>query len=83
MERDPGEGERALSVVREFVAGIAHDLNNLLTEIVISSDLVLETLPGDHTARSDVHASRQAAIRAAFLTRQLLALVRESDGTKG
>jgi len=83
MERDHSEGEQALNVVRQFVTGIAHDLNNLLTEIVMSSDLALETLPGDHAVRNDILTSRQAAIRAAALTRQLLALVHESDGDKG
>ena len=83
MERDHSEGEQALNVVRQFVTGIAHDLNNLLTEIVMSSDLALETLPGDHAVRNDILTSRHAAIRAAALTRQLLALVHESDGDKG
>ncbi len=66
-----------MEAVGRLAAGIAHDFNNLLTAILGSTDLLLEALPPDHPAREDALESRQAALRAADLTRQLLAFSRQ------
>ncbi len=66
-----------MEAVGRLAAGIAHDFNNLLTAILGSTDLLLEGLPADHAAREDALESRQAALRAADLTRQLLAFSRQ------
>ena len=66
-----------MEAVGRLAAGIAHDFNNLLTAILGSTDLLLEGLPADHPAREDALESRQAALRAADLTRQLLAFSRQ------
>lgn len=66
-----------MEAVGRLAAGIAHDFNNLLTAILGSTDLLLESLPADHPAREDALESRQAALRAADLTRQLLAFGRQ------
>ncbi|HXO86695.1 MAG TPA: ATP-binding protein, partial [Gemmatimonadales bacterium] len=66
-----------MEAVGRLAAGIAHDFNNLLTAILGSTDLLLESLPADHPAREDAIESRQAALRAADLTRQLLAFSRQ------
>jgi len=66
-----------MEAVGRLAAGIAHDFNNLLTAILGSTDLLLESLPADHPAREDAVESRQAALRAADLTRQLLAFSRQ------
>ncbi len=66
-----------MEAVGRLAAGIAHDFNNLLTAILGSTDLLLESLPADHHAREDAVESRQAALRAADLTRQLLAFSRQ------
>jgi CheY-like chemotaxis protein len=66
-----------MEAVGRLAAGIAHDFNNLLTAILGSTDLLLEALPADHPARVDGLESRQAALRAADLTRQLLAFSRQ------
>lgn len=66
-----------MEAVGRLAAGIAHDFNNLLTAILGSTDLLLESLPGDHPGREDALESRQAALRAADLTRQLLAFSRQ------
>ena len=66
-----------MEAVGRLAAGIAHDFNNLLTAILGSTDLVLEELPADHPSRIDALESRQAALRAADLTRQLLAFSRQ------
>ncbi len=66
-----------MEAVGRLAAGIAHDFNNLLTAILGSTDLLLESLPADHPAREDAVESRQATLRAADLTRQLLAFSRQ------
>jgi len=66
-----------MEAVGRLAAGIAHDFNNLLTAILGSTDLLLEALSPDHPAREHALESRQAAVRAADLTRQLLAFSRQ------
>jgi two-component system cell cycle sensor histidine kinase/response regulator CckA len=66
-----------MEAVGRLAAGIAHDFNNLLTAILGSTDLLLENLAADHPGREDALESRQAALRAADLTRQLLAFSRQ------
>jgi len=65
-----------MEAVGRLAGGIAHDFNNLLTAIFGSSDLLLEDLGGDDQRRADVEDIKQAAQRAAALTRQLLAFSR-------
>jgi PAS domain S-box-containing protein len=65
-----------LEAVGRLAGGIAHDFNNILTAILGTSDLMLDDLPGDHPVRADVQEVRKAALRAAELTRQLLAYSR-------
>jgi len=66
-----------MEAVGQLAGGIAHDFNNLLTAIFGSSDLLLEDLSVDDQRRSDVEDIKQAAQRAAALTRQLLAFSRQ------
>jgi len=61
----------------ERLGAIAHDLNNVLTQIMMNCDLLLEALPPDHLAREDAMTSRAAAMRGAELTYELHSLVRE------
>jgi CheY-like chemotaxis protein len=56
---------------------VAHDFNNLLTAILGSSEFLLEILPAGHAGREDAEETRNAALRAADLTRQLLAFSRQ------
>jgi PAS domain S-box-containing protein len=66
-----------MEAVGRLAGGIAHDFNNVLTAIFGYTDLLLEQLPHDDLARSDVQEIRRSAERAASLTRQLLAFSRK------
>jgi PAS domain S-box-containing protein len=65
-----------MEAVGQLAGGIAHDFNNLLTAILGSAELLLDALPADHPGREEAQECRKAALRAAELTRQLLAYSR-------
>lgn len=65
-----------LEAVGQLAAGVAHDLNNLLTVVQSSCSLLAHSLgPGPHT--EDVQAIATAGERAAQLTARLLAFGRQ------
>jgi two-component system cell cycle sensor histidine kinase/response regulator CckA len=66
-----------LETVGRLAAGMAHNYNNMLSTILGYSDLLLTDLPLGDPRREDVDAIRAAALRAAELTRQLLAFSRQ------
>jgi len=66
-----------MEAVGRLAGGIAHDFNNVLTAILGSAELALETLPAGSPEREEVDEVRKAALRAADLTRQLLAFSRQ------
>jgi PAS domain S-box-containing protein len=53
--------------------GIAHDFNNLLTIVLGNANLAASHLPPESPAQSYLHQIEGATLRAADLTRQLLA----------
>ena len=59
--------------VRQLAAGMAHDLNNLLTSVLCGSSLALDQLGKDHPARSTIEIVSQSGEEAAALVRQLMA----------
>ena len=65
-----------MEAIGRLASAVAHDFNTVLAVITTCSDLALEDLPPDATIRPEILEIRQAAERAAKLTRQLLAFSR-------
>jgi two-component system, cell cycle sensor histidine kinase and response regulator CckA len=72
-EGGPGGGQET-AVAGAVVAGVAHDVNNLLTIMLAYAALVFEGLEPDDPLRAEVEEIQAAGERASRLTRQLLAL---------
>ena len=75
LEAELHQAQR-LETVGQLAGGIAHDFNNLLMVIQTHVDFLAEEIPQDETAQSDLAEVRNAARRAAELTRRLLVFSR-------
>jgi len=65
-----------MEAVGRLAGGIAHDFNNLLTAIIGYTEIVLYSLDPKDERRADAEEIGRAAMRAADLTRQMLAFSR-------
>ncbi len=65
-----------MEAVGRLAGGIAHDFNNLLTAIIGYTEIVLSSLDPNDSRRADAEEIGRAAMRAADLTRQMLAFSR-------
>ena len=66
-----------MEAIGRLAGGVAHDFNNLLAVILVVSEWVGRELGERHRLYLDVEDIRTAALRAASLTRQLLAFSRQ------
>jgi CheY-like chemotaxis protein len=66
-----------METVGKLAGGVAHEFNSILTAIIGQSELLLEDLPAESSEAKGVTEISKAAIRAANLTRQLLAYGRK------
>ncbi len=66
-----------MDAIGQLTGGIAHDLNNILTAIMVNAELVTEGLPADQPSlRADMDELQSAAARGADMVRKLLAFSR-------
>jgi signal transduction histidine kinase/CheY-like chemotaxis protein len=66
-----------MEAVGRLAGGIAHDFNNLLTAIIGYAEIVMVGLDPSDPRRADAEEIARAAMRAADLTRQMLAFSRK------
>lgn len=70
---------RRLRAVGELVGGIAHEFNNLLTPIVLKSELLSSEYRNEPRLLEELRAISRAAERGSDLTKRLLAFGRRSE----
>ena len=66
-----------MEAIGRLAGGIAHDFNNLLTAIIGYAEIVMMSFPPADPRRADAEEIARAAMRAADLTRQMLAFSRK------
>ncbi len=62
-----------------LAGGVAHDLNNILSNTVTYPELALLDLPEDHKLYKPLELTRQAGLRAAAVIQDLLTLARRGS----
>jgi two-component system, cell cycle sensor histidine kinase and response regulator CckA len=66
-----------MEAVGNLAGGLAHNFNNVLTAIIGSADLMLQTHRATDPAHKDIQNIKQSANRAAALVSQLMAFSRQ------
>jgi PAS domain S-box-containing protein len=71
-----------METIGTLAGGIAHDFNNILYPIIGYSEMTLDDLPRDSTARSNLEQVLKASFRAKELVKQILAFSRQGDSER-
>ena len=66
-----------MEAIGQLAGGVAHDFNNILTVILANAEFSIDELGEGHPVAADIMEIRNAANRAARLTRQLLMFSRK------
>jgi PAS domain S-box-containing protein len=66
-----------MEAIGSLAGGVAHDFNNLLSLILTHTEFAMEGLSESDPVKDDLLEVKQASVRAAALTRQLLAFSRK------
>jgi PAS domain S-box-containing protein len=66
-----------MEAIGRLAGGVAHDFNNILTAILLYSELALGHIENQDALRKDIEEIKKAGQRAVSLTRQLLAFSRK------
>lgn len=76
------EHTEKMTVIGQLAAGINHDLNNIMTAIMMQTDLALADASSKSIPRPALEQIRQATLRAAQMTRELNSFSRAENGVQ-
>ncbi len=77
LQRQLKQAER-MEAIGKLAAGVAHDLNNILTGLVSYPELLLLDLPENSSLREPIAAIRQSGVKAAAVVQDPLSMSRQS-----
>jgi len=70
-----------LEILGRLASGVAHDVNNLLTGVLLYCDLLMSSLETGHRARKYAEEIRNAGFQATGVVRQMLAFARPTNSS--
>ena len=76
LQRQLKQAEK-MEAIGKLAAGVAHDLNNILTGLVSYPELLLLDLPEESPLREPIAAIQQSGIKAAAVVQDLLSMSRQ------
>jgi signal transduction histidine kinase len=71
-----------MEVIGKLAAGVAHDLNNILSGLVTYPDILLLDLPGESPLRESLLIIKQSGEKAAAIVQDMLTLSRQGMAEK-